>query len=143
MTKNDRRKTLNSTKIRKLRTSTLLIGILVELIFSIFLGATAGARGLGSLYPQLNLVAKPFVCPNSPMSYTQTIVELGSETYWSAIWSCVDEQSGQKTELAPATVFLYASPFYSLVFFAGLLILTYVYWNSRIGPAQNDGLRLW
>ena len=143
MTKQDRRKTLNTPKIRKLKTSTLLIGILVELIFSIFLGATAGARGLGSLYPQLNLVAKPFVCPNSPMSYTQTVTELGSDTYYSARWSCGNEGSGQKAELDPATIFLYATPFYSLVFFAGFLLLTYIYWNSSVGPAQNDGLRLW
>ena len=130
-------------KIRKVKRSALMLGILVELIFSIFMGATAGARGLGSLYPQLNIVAKPFVCPNSPMSYTQHISEIGSDTYWSATWFCADEGSGVKTELDSNKVFLSASPLYSFAFFALLLTITYAYWNSSIGPAKNDGLQLW
>jgi hypothetical protein len=130
-------------KIRKVKTSTLIIGIIVELICSLFLGITAGATGFGSLYPQLNLVARPFLCPNSHMSYDQHVSQIGSDTYWSATWFCVDDQSGEKTELDTETVFLYASPFYSLAFFAALLIITYVYWNSSIGPAKNNGLHLW
>jgi hypothetical protein len=137
------KKKLIGMKIRKVKTSTLIIGIIVELIFSVFMGVTAGARGLGSLYPQLNLVTKLFVCPNSQMSYAQNVSQIGSDTYWTATWFCVDEQSGVKTELDTDTVFLYASPLYSLVFFAVLLTITYVYWNSSIGPAKNDGLRLW
>lgn len=130
-------------KTRKLKRGTLITGIIVELLFSIIMGFTAGARGLGSLYPQLNLVAKPFVCPGSPMSYTQHVSEIGSATYWSATWFCGDEASGPKTELDPNTVFLYASPLYSLVFFGLFLTITYVYWNSSVGPAKNDGLQLW
>jgi hypothetical protein len=130
-------------KIRKIKTSTLILGIFAELIFSVFMGITAGARGLGSLYPALNLVAKPFVCPDSQMSYTQNVSEIGSDTYWTGRWFCVDERTAVKTELDPTRVFLFASPLYSLVFFAVLLIITYVYWNSSIGPAKNDGLYLW
>jgi hypothetical protein len=136
------RKGLIGMKIRKLKTTTLVFGMIAELIFSVFLGLTAGARGLGSLYPALNLVAKPFVCPNSQMSYTQNVSEIGSDTYWTGRWFCVDEHLGVKTELDPNRVFLSASPLYTLVFFAVLLILTYVYWNSSIGPAKNDGLHL-
>ncbi len=130
-------------KIRKIKTGTLIIGIIAEFVISVFLGFTAGARGFGSLYPAWNLVAKPFVCPNSQMSYTQNVSQIGSDTYWSGRWFCVDEQSGIKTELDPDKVFLYASPLYIIVIFALLLIVTYVYWNSSIGPAKNDGLRLW
>jgi hypothetical protein len=130
-------------RTRKLKRSTLIVGIVVELIFSIFMGMTAGARGLGSLYPQLNLSARPFVCPGGHMSYTQHVSEIGSDTYWSATWFCVDEQSGAQQELDSTMVFLYASPVYSLVFFALLLLITYVYWYSSIGPAKNDGLELW
>jgi hypothetical protein len=132
-----------SMKIRKVKRSALMLGILVEFIFSVLMGVTAGARGLGSLYPQLNLVAKPFVCPGSPMSYTQHMSEIGSDTYWSATWFCEDQGLGVKTELDPNLVFLFASPLYSFVFFAVFLFITYVYWNSSIGPAKNDGLELW
>jgi hypothetical protein len=130
-------------KIRKVKTSTLLIGLIVELTLSIFMGYTAGAIGLGSRYPMLNLVAKPFVCPNSQMSYDTDVSQIGSDTYYSATWFCVDGQMDIKTELEPDRVFLFASPLYIVVFFVVLLVTTYVYWNSSVGPAKNDGLRLW
>ena len=130
-------------KIKKVKTSMLILGLTVGLIFSIFIGVTGGSMGLGSLFPQLNLVAKPFVCPNQQMSYTQHVSEIGTDTYSTATWFCVDEQSGVKTELDSDTVFRYAGPFYGLVLFVILLIMTYFYWNSSIGPAKNDGLRLW
>lgn len=130
-------------KIRKVKTSILILGILAEFVFSIFIGLTAGARGLGSLYPALNLVARPFVCPNGQMSYTQQVTQIGSDTYWDGRWFCVDEKLGGQTELEPNQVFLYASPLYIILFFIMLLLLTYLYWNSSIGPAKNDGLHLW
>lgn len=130
-------------KIKKVKTSILILGILAEFIFAIIMGLTAGARGLGSLYPVLNLTARPFVCPNSQMTYTQHVSQIGSDTYWTGRWFCVDEQSGGQTELESDKVFLYASPLYVIVFFALILIITYVYWNSSIGPAKNDGLHLW
>lgn len=130
-------------KTKKVKTSSLVIWLMVGLIFSIFMGVIAGARGFGSRYPQLNLIAKPFVCPGQQMSYTQDVSEVGSATYWTANWFCVDEGSGVKTELDQNTVFLIAGPFYGLIFFVVLLIIVQLYWNSSIGPAKNDGLRLW
>lgn len=136
-TSNDRKKeNWMHMKIRKLKTSTLVLGIIAELIFSIFMGVTAGARGLGSLYPQLNVTAKPFLCPDNPMSYTQHVSEIGSDTYWSASWFCVDQQSGGKTKLSPGTVFLYASPFYSIVFFCAIAyhhvcVLEFQHWTRE------------
>lgn len=132
-----------SMKIRKVKRSTLVLGIIVALVFSIFMGYTAGTRGFGSLYPQLNLVAGPFLCPGNSMSYDQHVSEIGSDTYWSATWFCTDKDSGAKTELDSNTVFLYASPLYGVLFFAILATMTYAYWNSSIGPAKNDGLELW
>jgi len=81
------------------------------------MGLTTGP-GIGSHYPQLNLVAKPFICPNGQMSHTNQLLERNA-------------------------VFRYASPLYIVLYFAAFLIITYVYWNSSIGPAQNDGLCLW
>jgi hypothetical protein len=130
-------------KIKKVKTSTLIIGLAVGFIFSIITGVTGGSMGLGSLFPQLNLAAGPFVCPNQQMTYTQHVSEIGTATYWTASWFCTDEQSGEKTELDPETVFLYAGPIYGLVLFVILLIITHYYWNSSIGPARNNGLRLW
>lgn len=128
---------------KKVKTSSLITWLIVGFSFSIVMGITAGSRGFGSMFPQLNLIASPFVCPNGQMSYTQNVSEVGSATYWSANWFCVDEQSGAKQELNPNTIFLVAGPFFGLAFFVVLLIIVYLYWNSSIGPAQNDGLRLW
>lgn len=130
-------------QIGKVRKSTLVIGLGIGLAFSILIGVTAGAMGFGSIYPQLNLIAKPFACPGKQMSYSQQVSEIGTATYYTAKWFCVDERSGVKTEVEPNTVFLYAGVFYGLVFFALLFVITYFYWNSSIGPAKNGGPRLW
>lgn len=40
---------------------------------------------LGSLYPALNLVAKPFVCPHSQMSYAQNVSQIGYLLDWQMV----------------------------------------------------------
>ena len=130
-------------RIRKVKTSTLVIGLIIGFIFSIVIGITGGAIGIGSRFPKLNLITQPLLCPNQQMSYTQSVSEIGTATYWTAAWFCVEEQSSVKTELNSDTVFLYAGAFYGIGFFVILLILVYFYWNSSIGPAKNDGLHLW
>lgn len=130
-------------KIGKVKTSSLITWLIVVLIFSVFIGITGISMGLGSIYPQLNLVAKPFVCPSQQMSYAQNASEIGSDTYWNATWFCKDEQSDNKTEINPNTIFLFAGSIYGLLFFSVLLIITYLYWYSNFGPAKNDGLHLW
>ncbi|MBX3038681.1 MAG: hypothetical protein KF758_17345 [Anaerolineales bacterium] len=122
-------------KIKKVKTSSLVIGLIIGFVSSIFIGITGISRGLGSIYPNLNLIAKPLVCPNQEMTYAQNISEIGSDTYWSATWFCGE------TEIE--NVFLYAGSIYGLVLFLGLLVITYAYWYSSIGPAKNDGLHLW
>lgn len=130
-------------KTKKVKTSTLVIWLLVGLVFSMIMGITGGAMGFGSRYPQLNLIAKPFVCPGQQMSYTQNVSEIGSATYWSADWFCVDEQTGEKKQLDQNTVFQISGPLFGLMFFVLLLLIVHLYWNSSIGPAKNDGPRLW
>src|SRR5215204_1242498 len=128
---------------KKVKTSSLIIGLTVGFIFSILMGVTAGARGFGSIYPQLNLIVSPFVCPNGQMTYAQNVSEVGSATYYAATWFCEDEQSGEKQELDHNTVFLSAGLIYGIVFFIVLLLIVQLYWNSSMGPARNNGLRLW
>jgi hypothetical protein len=128
-------------KVKKVKTSSLIIGLVVGFIFSIFLGITGVSMGLGSMYPGLNLITKPLLCPGQQMSYTQHVSEIGSDTFWSATWFCMDE--GSETQLDPAVIHGYAGSLYGLLILILLLALTILYWNSSIGPAKNDGLRLW
>jgi hypothetical protein len=127
---------------KKVKTSSLIIGLIVELLFAVFMGLTTGP-GFGAHYPGLNLVTKPFICPAGQMSYTNQQVERYDETYWDATWYCEEEGSNIKSEIDSAAVFRYASPLYIFLYFAMFLTITYVYWNSNMGPAKNDGLRLW
>ena len=127
----------------KVKTTTLIVGLLVGLAFSFLIGITAGARGVGSIYPQMNLIAKPFVCTAGEMTHSQSISTGATATYYSAQWFCVNRESGERKEIDPTLVFVAAGIVYGLVFFAILLVIVYIYWNSRIGPAKNGGLRLW
>lgn len=113
------------------------------LAFSIFLGITAGAMGLGSIYPQLNSIAQPIVCPGRTMSHSQQISEIGTATYYAAKWYCVDDRTGERSEVSNNTIALTTGPIYGAVIFAILLVMVYLYWYSSIGPAKNGGQKLW
>lgn len=130
-------------RVRKLKKSTLIIGLTVGLLFSVTIGVAGGAMGLGSLYPQLNLIAKPVVCPLGEMSYSQNVSTIGTANYYTAKWFCADLRSGERTEIDPNSIFLSSGLVFGLAFFAILLLVTYLYWNSSIGPAKNDGPLLW
>src|SRR5687767_7803948 len=117
--------------------STLAIALLVGLAFSMMIGVIAGARGFGSIYPQLNLIAKPFVCAGGEMSYSRNVSSIGSATYYSAEWYC--DLAGERNEIDPTSLFVSAGLIYGLAFFALLLGIAYLYWNSKIGPAKNGG----
>jgi hypothetical protein len=130
-------------KTRKLKKRSLIIGVLLIFVASVFLGIVAGARGIGSLYPKLNVIAKPLVCPNGRMTFTQHVSRVGAANIYAPTWTCVDARTGTTKTLPPTSVYLAASPLYVIVIFAGLLLLIHVYWYSSVGPAKNDGLHLW
>lgn len=111
--------------------------------FSTFLGITAGAMGLGSIYPQLNSIAQPIACPGRAMNHSQQVSEIGTATYYAAKWYCVDEKTGERVEVGSNTIAVIAGPVYGLVIFGILLAIIYLYWYSSVGPAKNGGPGLW
>jgi len=131
-------------KTRKVKPKWLILGIAVELLFAIVMGYTGGALGIGAWYPPvLTFLARPFVCPNGEMTYTQHQSQIGSETYTTVSFFCADEQTGETITLDPDKVALIATPFFSVLVFATFLAITYGYWYSGVGPAKNEGLYLW
>jgi hypothetical protein len=127
----------------KIKTSTI-VWLIMGFVWSIFMGVTATAIGLGALFPPINLVAKPFVCPNGQMNYEQDVSNpLPGTTYTQTYWSCVDEASGAKTELGIFPMSLYSGAFYGLLIFMVVLIIWYFYsrWNPSAAPA-GDGSAL-
>jgi hypothetical protein len=138
--KADRRCDTNPNVLER---STFAALLFVVLAFSMFLGFTAGAMGLGSIYPQINAIAQPVACPGRSMSHSQQVSEIGTAKYYAAKWYCVDEKTGERSEVSGNTVALITGPVYGIVTFVILLALVYLYWNSKVGPAKNGGPRLY
>jgi hypothetical protein len=110
---------------------------LLVFIWFIFMGVTAVSYGLGALYPPLNMIAQPFVCPNGQMSVEEnTSNPMPGTTITQIYWYCVDGKSGAKTEMVDAPIHLYAGAFYGLLMFVAALIIWYLY-NRRIVWVQN------
>ncbi len=131
-------------RIRKVERKWLIVGLAAELLFAIVMGYTGGALGIGAWYPPvLTFLTRPFVCPAGAMTYTQHQSQIGSETYTTVSFFCADAQTGDTVVLDSDRVARLATPFFSLLFFAAFLALTYAYWYSPVGPAKNDGLHLW
>ena len=104
-------------------TTMWLIGAFV---WSIFMGVTAVAIGVGALYPPLNKIAAPFVCPNGQMDFGEfTSNPLPGTTYTQITWYCEDNQTGEKTELEIFPMTLYSGAFYGLFIFGGVIIIWY------------------
>jgi hypothetical protein len=119
----------------KINTRTIIW--LLVFIWFIFMGVTAVSYGLGALYPPLNKIAQPFVCPNGQMSVEEnTSNPIPGTTITQIYWYCVDSKSGAKTKMVDAPIHLYAGAFYGLLMFVAALIIWYFY-NRRIVWVQN------
>jgi len=89
-------------------------GLMEGFLWSIFIGVAGISIGLGALYPPLNYVAKPFVCPNGQMTFEKQVDQATpNRTFYSADWYCT---KGNSTSL-PVSPFAYAGIFYGLLCF--------------------------
>lgn len=112
------------------------IRFIVVFIWSWFMGITAVSIGFGTIFPIMNRVAKPFVCPGGQMelnsqNYQVSPVEHGT----SLTWFCVDNYAETKTELNPFIINFYAGSFYGLLIGAAGLSGYYLY--KRWDPAKE------
>src|SRR5919198_31892 len=88
-----------------------------------FMGVTAISIGFGALFPSMNLVAKPFVCPSGKMDLTKEVYNpYPGSTITTLTWYCVDEASGAKRELGIFPMSLYAGTIYGWLLFGVVLI---------------------
>jgi hypothetical protein len=99
-------------------TSGRIIWAISTFVWCLFMGVTAGSIGIGAILPQMNLIAKPFVCPNGQMTLEEhTSKRLPTTTYTQLNWFCVDQRTGARTPLGIFPMSLYAGLFYGLLFF--------------------------
>jgi len=87
-------------------------------IWSIFMGITAISIGFGAVFPSMNRMAKPFVCPRGEMELeTQTYRPYPGETITTRTWYCADQETGERTELGVFPMSLYSGVIYGLLLF--------------------------
>jgi hypothetical protein len=110
---------------------------ILALIFCLFMGVTAISFGGGALYPPINHVAQPFVCPAGKMA-AQTTTRRGrnNKTYVETAWTCV-EPSGKQTPINALSVALYAGSIYGFALFLPLAFLLFL--SSRGRQAAQAG----
>jgi len=115
--------------------------LILVFIWCIFMGITVGSIGLGAVFPSLNLIAKPFVCPRGEMSLTtQDYTPTPVETVTTLTWYCVDSQTGEQVELGIFPMVLYAGIIYGLLLFAAVFIGMTIQAKRRASasPPEDD-----
>ncbi len=125
-------------------------GTIVSLIgwfaWSILMGVTAISIGVGALFPPLNYIAKPVVCPTGQFNYNQNVSNpYPGATYVTAAWVCTDSQTGAQTTFNAIRMSVYTGPFYGLLLFLGVLPFWYQYTLSsqRKKAADAEWQRKW
>jgi len=110
------------------------------------MGITFVSIGLGSLFPALNTVAKPFVCPGGQMQVNSQNYQVSPvERVTTLTWYCVDGQSGTKTELYPFIINFYAGSFYGFLIVVVVAIFWYFYgrWDPSTATAESKKRVAW
>ena len=103
----------------RLKTSTLLL----IFIWCWFMGITAISIGFGALFPSMNRVAKPFVCPGGKMDLTKEVYNpYPGSTITTITWYCIDEGTSVKKELGIFPMSLYSGTIYGWLLF-GIVVL--------------------
>src|SRR6185369_9567326 len=98
----------------KPKTSTILL----TLIWCLFMGVTAISIGFGALFPSMNRISKPFVCPRGDMSYDQQVYHpYPGNTITTLTWYCTDSLTGEKAEISLFPMSLSAGLIYGFVLF--------------------------
>jgi hypothetical protein len=110
-------------------------------VWSIFMGITAISIGFGALFPSMNRIAKPLVCPRGEMELeTQVYRPYPGSTITTMTWYCADHETGERTELGIFPMSLYAGVFYGLLLFAVIVLGWYLYqrWEAMPKSAETQ-----
>jgi len=118
----------------KLKTST----VIWVFLWSIFMGITVGSIGLGAMFPKLELLTGPVVCPRGKLDLkTQEYNPSPVETVTTFTWYCVDNTTGARQEVNMWSMALTAGPIYGLLLF-GVILLWMVWRARRLGPSSES-----
>ena len=119
-----------------------IFGSIAIFVWCLFMGVTVGSIGIGAVFPQANIIAKPFVCPNGKMSFEQTTSNpLPGTTYTQTAWVCIDNQTGAETELGLFPMSLYAGLIYGLLLYAVVEAVILLYQRGQASATGTDASR--
>jgi hypothetical protein len=105
------------------------------------MGVTAISIGFGAVFPSMNLIAKPFVCPNGKMDLqTQTYNPYPGNTITTLTWYCVDQKTGTSAELGIFSMSLYAGLIYGFLLFVVIYIFMFIRARRSVSAADNPAL---
>jgi hypothetical protein len=112
----------------KLKGSSLIL----LLVWCLFMGITAISIGFGAVFPSMNRIAKPFICPAGKMELeTQRYNPSPGTSITTLTWYCVDA-SGERKELGIFPMALYAGLIYGFLLF--LVVYLFMFIRSRRSP---------
>lgn len=108
-------------------------------LWSLFMGVTAISIGFGALFPSLNLVARPFVCPHGSMDPEKQVYRpYPGQTVVTVTWYCTDPGSGVKTEIGTFPLSLYAGTIYGVLLFVVAAIVLALVPTKGQGETPSD-----
>ena len=123
----------------KFKTNTLLAAF----FWCWFTGVIVLSIGFGALFPSINLIAKPFVCPDGKMELDKDVYNpYPGNTVTTITWYCMDEASGTQTELGVFPMSLYAGTMYGVLLFVVVVPGMVLTGNKNPGSLQDQRPRL-
>ncbi len=123
----------------QLKLSTLIW----TLLWSLFMGVTAISIGVGAIFPPLNYIAAPLVCPGGQMSVNSTVYNpYPGTTVTTEDWICTNTRTGAQTSLSIFRIAWVAGLLYGFVLFVVILLgmwLIPIFRNSRSRAGADIG----
>jgi hypothetical protein len=106
----------------------------------IFFGITLISIAGGAVYPPINIIAKPFVCPTGVMTYEQAGYNPSPGTdITTTTWVCTDASGGNPQEIGVFPIVIPAGAIDGfIVFLPVMLIKTFRSTRGTQSPSSND-----
>jgi len=110
-----------------MKNSLFIVLFIINIIMSLTFGIFGIEIGLGSVFLQLNHIARPFVCGNDELEVVQHVDRfVPGETLYSISAYCVDSTTGDKEDVTNS-VQLVAGVIYSVILFVVFTGLIFKY----------------
>ncbi len=98
-------------------------GVILLLVWCLFMGVTAISIGVGAIFPALNGIAQPFICSNGHMQVlTSTSHPQPGVTYTAEKYQCADNRTGEARDVNQWSMFLINGLIYGTILFAVIMI---------------------